>query len=145
MVIGKTCPHCKEVLPETGFYRSRGKLQSWCKECCKDLQRSYRARTVEQHRAYGRAGQRRSRLRRYGLTEATYAQLVEAQGGLCAICGKPEKVQPNLAVDHCHVTGKVRGLLCFYCNTAIGKFGDDPEMLMRAALYLERHAGRIAS
>ncbi len=66
-----------------------------------------------------------------------------AQKGLCAICGKPEtlvvrgKVR-RLAVDHDHLTGRVRRLLCLGCNTGIGKFQHDPALLRAAADYLER-------
>ena len=52
---------------------------------------------------------------------------------LCAICRKALAVH----VDHCHETGRVRGVLCFNCNSAIGKLGDDPDAVRRAASYLE--------
>lgn len=81
---------------------------------------------------------------RYGITLAEYNAMVEAQHGLCAICGKPEtrlhlgKLK-RLATDHCHERKKVRALLCHQCNTGIGSFGDDPAMLRAAADYLESH------
>ena len=70
--------------------------------------------------------------------------MFQLQNGLCGICGKSEstrrrkKTQGNerLAVDHCHETGVVRGLLCFKCNTAIGSLGDNEEMVMRVIFYL---------
>jgi hypothetical protein len=75
--------------------------------------------------------------RKYGLTVADYEALLVAQSGRCAICRKkPEKVR--LAVDHDHVTGKVRGLLCTCCNTALGKFNDDVNLFQTAIDYLER-------
>jgi len=59
------------------------------------------------------------------------------QEGCCAICGKHQSEQKKrLEVDHCHETGHVRALLCTNCNTALGKFYDDPELLYRAADYL---------
>ena len=64
------------------------------------------------------------------------------QGGVCAICKKPEKSKWNteqpmlLAVDHDHETGRVRGLLCNNCNTGLGKFMDDPDLLSSAIEYL---------
>ncbi len=65
-----------------------------------------------------------------------------AQGGVCAICGLPEtrvvKGKLNrLAVDHDHTTGRVRGLLCFRCNTCLGRFEDNVELLRAAEAYLE--------
>lgn len=88
----------------------------------------------------------KERERRFGITAARYAEMVEAQRGLCAICGKPECETRNgkvkaLAVDHDHESGRVRGLLCVACNTGLGKLGDDPVVLRKAADYVERHAG----
>jgi 5-methylcytosine-specific restriction endonuclease McrA len=79
------------------------------------------------------------RLKPYGITHAEFTAMLAAQNGRCAICGHSDLSVPNLfpLVDHCHKTGKVRGLLCMNCNQAIGKMGDDPERLRRAALYLE--------
>lgn len=82
------------------------------------------------------------RLRRYGLTYQEYRALIERQGGVCALCGQEWRGwggKSGLHVDHCHQTGQVRGLLCGDCNTALGRFGDDPAILRRAADYLEGH------
>ena len=80
---------------------------------------------------------------RYGITPQQYAELLTLQNNRCAICGNEEsainvntnKVQ-KLAVDHCHTTGKVRGLLCQDCNRGIGKFHDDISRLEKAIKYL---------
>ena len=79
---------------------------------------------------------RNSRLRsNYGLSIEDYNALLAQQGGACAICRKqPEQ---RLCVDHCHVTKKVRRLLCRRCNLGIGYFRDDPGLLRLAAAYLE--------
>lgn len=79
----------------------------------------------------------------YGITPAEYDALLENQGGLCAICRKPETVARDgkvmrMPVDHCHDTGRIRGLLCHRCNRAVGMLGDDPEVLRAAANYLEK-------
>jgi hypothetical protein len=100
-------------------------------------------------RPHDPAGQRVRILRqRYGLTMDEYVSLAEAQGGRCAICRQPEthrdrsgSVQP-LGVDHDHRTGKVRGLLCHSCNTALGYFRDDPALLTAAAEYVMRKRAR---
>ena len=81
------------------------------------------------------------RQRVFGLEEGEYEALLESQSGVCAICGEREtntykgKIR-SLAVDHCHETKRVRGLLCMNCNTLLGKAKDDPNRLIAAALYL---------
>lgn len=77
-------------------------------------------------------------LKTYGITLQEYETLLEAQGGVCAICGKECVTFENLAVDHDHATGAVRGLLCNNCNHGIGKFKDDPALLKAAADYVLR-------
>lgn len=81
----------------------------------------------------------------YGITLEDYQRMWDEQLGLCAICGQPEKAVAHqtkkprrLAVDHCHKTNKVRGLLCYNCNHGMGEMGDDPDRLRAAAEYLER-------
>jgi hypothetical protein len=79
---------------------------------------------------------------RYGITEAQFNEMNENQGGLCAICRRPNlngfKGTKGLYVDHCHETKKVRGLLCNHCNRALGLLGDSIESLERAILYLKK-------
>jgi hypothetical protein len=78
----------------------------------------------------------------YGIGLSDWEQMHAAQGGVCAICKQCENEKSfryaNLAVDHCHATGKVRGLLCNSCNRAIGFLQDDPERARRLAEYLEK-------
>lgn len=84
------------------------------------------------------------RLRQYGISAEDYRKILAAQGGSCAICGRIDSGNANdtrLHVDHCHATGKVRGLLCTNCNHGIGKFADSPERLNRAAAYLLASVG----
>lgn len=80
---------------------------------------------------------------KYGITEVDYNRTLAEQGGRCAICRrKPEDVIENdmrrLAVDHDHETGKVRGLLCTSCNTALGFLQESPEIIQAAADYAYR-------
>lgn len=79
--------------------------------------------------------------RRYGLSAETYDHMVALQEGVCALCKKTETCagKKHLTVDHCHATGKVRGLLCHRCNMIIGKIKDSPEWCDSAAAYLRRH------
>jgi hypothetical protein len=76
--------------------------------------------------------------RKYNLEWDEYLQIVEAQNGKCAICLIPfEKLKSRfVCIDHCHTTGKVRGVLCSNCNVGLGKFKDDKDTLLRAVAYL---------
>lgn len=95
-------------------------------------------RRRRKHEAY-LARERRSRLRRnFGLTWEEYQAILEAQGGGCAVCQALPPENRLLPVDHDPVTGKVRGLLCDSCNTAIGLLKDDPGRLQSAIDYLTR-------
>lgn len=84
--------------------------------------------------------------RAYGLTEADYNHMLAAQNGRCAICRELEieKIKDKVlrfAVDHNHVTGKVRGLLCRRCNRAIGLLRENTVYIRAAADYLEKTDG----
>ncbi|MER5558531.1 endonuclease VII domain-containing protein [Streptomyces sp. NPDC048491] len=114
----KFCRTCGTIKPHSEWSRNRRASDGFatlCKSC---------------KAAKGRA---RHLQRSYGLTEADRDSLVESQMGLCVICLSA----PAVHVDHCHQTGRVRGVLCFNCNSAIGKLGDDPDTVRRAAAYLE--------
>ncbi|MEI5099645.1 endonuclease VII domain-containing protein [Streptomyces sp. PmtG] len=114
----KFCRTCGEIKPHVEWDRNSSAsdgLATLCKPC---------------KAAQGRAGHLK---RQYGLTEAQRDGMVAEQKGLCVICLKA----PPVHVDHCHETGRVRGVLCFNCNSAIGKLGDDPDALRRAIDYLE--------
>lgn len=83
--------------------------------------------------------------KRYGLSRDEYLAKLAAQGGRCAICGERETTtsrgkERQLAVDHCHASGKVRDLLCSQCNRSLGGFKDDSALLTAAIAYLEKHA-----
>ena len=71
---------------------------------------------------------------KYGLDYDDYLGMIDSQNNQCFICGKEFDKTPF--IDHCHKTGKVRGLLCPACNTGLGVFKDDPELLQRAIEYL---------
>lgn len=74
-------------------------------------------------------------LTKYGINQDVYNEMLEAQNGVCAICGW-ENTGRSLNVDHCHATGRVRGLLCNRCNLGLGYYWSDPELLRKAADYL---------
>ncbi len=126
----KWCPGCRQELPRTQFGRNRSAgdgLTSYCKPC-------HNAKSKETYtRLYG--GTREYHLRRrYGITGAEFQAMVDAQGGVCAICQEREAKH----VDHDHVLGAVRGVLCFCCNQGLGNFRDRPDVMRAAIDYLER-------
>lgn len=119
----RRCAACSETKVVELFPKSRSAssgYQSYCKSC----------RSVQSRREYFR--------RQYGLTEEDVKAMIARQSGLCAIC----QSAPAVHVDHCHVTGKIRGSLCFPCNGGLGQFKDSPDVLKRAVAYLEEHAWR---
>jgi hypothetical protein len=86
-----------------------------------------------------KAADRRSYLKRtYGMTVEDYDRMLEAQGGVCAICREPRPEERTLHVDHDHATGEIRGLLCFRCNNAIGDLRESAELACSLAEYLDR-------
>lgn len=109
---------------------------------------AYVARNIERVREYRRANwlaikadpERRKAYelrKRFGIEYSDYLSLMSSQGGVCASCGMPPS-SLFLSVDHCHLTGRIRGLLCSNCNAGIGLLGDDLAGLRKAVLYLER-------
>lgn len=88
-----------------------------------------------------------TRLRRdYGLTVEQWEEKLESQGGLCSLCSKPhgDRQHTKLCIDHCHITGKVRELICRSCNMVLGGAKDSPELLRKMADYLEVHRDKNA-
>lgn len=83
--------------------------------------------------------------RKYGISRVQYDALLLAQGGACALCARPPGASRRLAVDHDHETGRIRGLLCTQCNTAIGRFGDTAEGVQRVLDYLKERRGPCLS
>jgi len=77
-------------------------------------------------------------LKKYGITKEDFDKMLEIQQGVCAICSNQERGK-RLSVDHCHKTGKVRGLLCSSCNTSLGRFNDDTKIMLKAISYIEKY------
>ncbi|UGY90494.1 endonuclease VII domain-containing protein [Streptomyces gobiensis] len=114
----KRCPQCGEVKPHSEWERNRTSSDGWASYC-----RTCRAHRNRDH--YFR--------RKYGLSQEELQQLLEEQVGVCVICLAASAEH----VDHDHRTGKVRGVLCFSCNAALGQFKDRPDAIRRAAAYVE--------
>ena len=139
----KTCTKCHIEKRDSEFGADRrkpDKLMARCKSCRKAANTAWRkAQPDYERRRYAERKeetQERHLKRKYGITLADYAAMLEQQGGKCAICGKPEPEHKKLDVDHCHKTKVVRGLLCTSCNRVLGHAWDSPERLRAAADYL---------
>jgi hypothetical protein len=127
-----------------GVDRRRSRLMRRCKECRTSAARAWRKSRPDyektRYQALKHVERERHLVRKYGVDLATYADMLKAQNNLCAICAAPESSQHKgvFHIDHCHATGKVRGLLCRGRNHMLGVVGDDPLILARAIRYLER-------
>lgn len=139
----KRCSSCNETKPASDFgLRANGRwLRSQCRVCERAYGVSYRLANPEYVRSHNRSGG----IRRRGLTVEEFTRLEAHQGGVCAICQRPQRERnrrrARLDVDHDHLTLRVRGLLCSPCNAGIGLLGDDPALIRAAAAYLEQHVG----
>lgn len=136
----RTCAKTKAV-DEFSFHDTKtGCRKTICKTC--DAERAVRwAKAHPNERAV--VERRRHLKRTFGLTETDYEEMLTSQGGACKICKRKSSGTRNhrMFVDHDHTTEKVRGLLCFKCNTGIGAFDDNPGLLEKAAAYIEEYAG----
>ncbi len=94
---------------------------------------------LERNKEYAKSRHHKYALAAYGLTVENYNELLEKQNMCCAICKRdtPTGKWKRFCVDHCHKTGKVRGLLCNECNRGMGLLKDDPSLLIKAANYLK--------
>lgn len=138
----KTCTLCGHRKPLDSFPRASGRKdgrRSRCRPChaksVRDWQQTPKQRAARLARA---------RLKAYGVSEDEYLARLDQQSGTCAICREVCSTGKNLAVDHDHSTGAVRGLLCARCNTGIGNLRDRPDLLRQAVEYLEGAASGIS-
>ena len=139
----RKCKKCGEVKQLTDFYKTGRKTDKneenrhyTCKECTKKrVAASYKADPMQQRR--------RDLMRNYGITLEQYDEMLAMQGGKCALCPATEPggrhQQSHWCVDHDHVTGKVRELLCNDCNLVLGIIKDSPEHLGRMITYILKH------
>ncbi len=132
----RTCTRCERTLPLVRHTLKYGQRVRQCADWINaDMRYSYKKRTETDQEGLREQQKRNARKSRYGVTDDDYKRLVAEQGGRCALCS----AEPTaLTIDHCHKTGRVRGLLCNRCNTALGWLGDDADSAYRAFLYLSR-------
>ena len=142
----KTCAACKQEKPLSSFSKDKRRGHAArCKECRKLEVNAWRAKNREAYNASERQRYadspgkwERHLLNKYKIDAEKYAGMLADQGGCCAICKKSAAdLKETLAVDHDHVTSKVRGLLCAKCNRMLGCATDDPKILTAGAVYLE--------
>lgn len=138
----KTCKKCNIEKPITDFYKSKrnkDNLKTHCKSCLYEAHKKQRAnggREKENERRRQRKllnpdyANKSAYKIKYGITIEEYKSMLQEQEGKCKLCNKEEHVRgtsldrkpKRLAVDHCHTTGKVRGLLCHNCNVMLGQY-----------------------
>jgi hypothetical protein len=123
-------------------FKRLNKNQYICKQCQKthrqpDFRPSEKTKTLRKHN---------NLIKRYGITQKEYDSILLSQNNVCAICKSTilnfdsgTGVLRRMCVDHCHVTKKVRGILCFNCNVGLGNFQDNPLFLVNALEYLRHH------
>jgi hypothetical protein len=102
----------------------------------KAAKKNYHMKTRERWLKYGRKWDLK---KKYGITIEQYDVLFQVQNGVCAICKRPERLKKNLAVDHNHETGKVRGLLCTQCNLALSHISEDIVIAESMINYIKSH------
>ena len=126
---------CKVEKPSTEFgRRPSGRPQSRCKACNQLYLKGYYKKNPELHKSKTRAAWLKWQ---FGISVTDYENMFVNQDGACAICKGLNADGRRLHVDHCHETGRVRGLLCHSCNIALGLMKDDVERLEAAARYLK--------
>jgi len=162
--IAKHCRTCNTTKARSEFYRNKSKpdgLCANCKSCTKAYNRSPKAkesrnRFYAKHRVSHsstvkdwnhahldkvRKWKLRKRCAKFGITTEAYFAMMESQENRCAICRvdfSTRRYAP--AIDHCHATQKVRGLLCLNCNSGIGKLQESVQILHQAIAYIELHS-----
>ncbi len=145
----KICSKCNRKLSFTGFYNNpNGKYgkHSHCKKCTNANRVKWGKENPESQKKIQNKVSYKYRLKkRYGITIDQYRSMLKLQDNKCAICNNEEKVirkngrVMQLSIDHDHITGKARELLCMACNNVIGRANDSTYILLRAILYLKKH------
>lgn len=152
----KQCTRCKEIKSLDQFNKDKKTKSGFtyhCKLCvshyCKTrngvVDRKHINKMASEWKKANPEKVRAQQIKQnFGLNYESYLQMLQSQNNSCAICntsliafGSIDQTDIIANVDHCHVTGKVRGLLCRKCNTALGLFNDNENVIEKAALYLK--------
>jgi hypothetical protein len=170
----KRCTICGESKARDQYYAAKGMsdgLRSECKDCNRRLKRERYAQDPERYiqmvqrwqeknperlKEYRKQRNARPEVKRrardayyrrtHGISADDFDRMLAEQNGRCAICGRAPEREAAMHVDHDHLDGHVRGLLCIDCNQGIGKLREDPSILLRAVVYLrQRSAAPVGS
>lgn len=151
----KECTKCKETKSKTNFCSrkaSKDGLNLWCRSCHSNNNKAWQKQNPDKvkkdkksyYDKYPERVHNKELKHKYGITKEEYDVLLSNQNNKCKVCeqeeltkGRGGKVR-KMAVDHCHKTNKIRGLLCAKCNQALGLLDDNVESLKRAIKYLEK-------
>ena len=130
VIVPETCLRCGVAIQNLNGRRK------YCTVRCRD-----RAK-LDRLPSYAASRRNQMLLKTYGITLEEYDAMVVAQDGQCAICKGKDPRSPTAvwSVDHCHISGKVRALLCSCCNRGLGQFQDDVSLVRKAVAYLEEHS-----
>lgn len=138
--VQKRCSKCKLTKSIEKFVRDRCRpdgFHVWCKDCLHPISRervaNLKTRLTPEEKAARKQIQREKTLL---IKQIEFDAMLVAQKGVCRICLLPPKEGKSLNIDHCHKTGRVRGLLCHNCNLGLGLFRDNPTILATAIEYL---------
>lgn len=141
----KQCTKCQSIKPTTQFGNKSwinadgsktSVKKSHCRQCVNEENLKRYHNNTSTRDAHSRAAHKH-RVKSYGLTVEDYQQMWDSCGGVCEICGSAS--ERRLCVDHNHITGKVRGLLCSKCNSAIGFVKEDLSLVEKLIDYLKVH------
>ncbi len=131
------CTGCSSTLSASDFYRKNGKPVGQCKTCVNAASKAWVKANPEARKASANKWARANFATKYGITNKQYNQMLEDQDGKCLICH--ETPDERLRIDHDHVTGQVRGLLCTCCNNVLGMANDSRSLIEAAIAYLNQH------
>lgn len=149
----KTCTKCNKILPHIEFYKDKAHVdgrRTSCRSCDKIKAQNWNKANPTKHKLHQdnfkelnsekvKQHEKKYRLSLYNLEASEYNQMFTNQNGCCLICKRHQsQFRKSLSVDHCHKTGKVRGLLCQNCNSALGFLEDEVTRFKSAIEYLEK-------
>ena len=145
----KICTKCSEEKSLTEFNKkkdNKDNLSNRCRTCTNKYGREYYKNNPEKQREKSKLWHKNNRERtknnilklKFGINLEEYRSILKKQNYCCNICGVNEKdLNQSLSVDHCHTTGKIRGLLCNICNVSLGGFKDSKKILQKAMDHLD--------
>lgn len=132
----KICRKCQIEKPLSDYHnltKSKDGKRNICKSCISLSQKQH----FQKH--HGKIKDKNLK-RVYGISLQQFNEMLEKQDRKCGICENDLDGKLLTHIDHCHTTGKIRAILCHYCNTGLGLFKESPDLLAKATKYLKKHA-----